>query len=306
MAQCPRCKGDMPLLSKICPICGYTIDDSENTPTPMEYMGSFETLLKDFRAVAMPTFLDSFKSFLAIVALFLTVYFFTMSFMTGAFLFKLLCNISLILLFVSLVIFVKKKINKEKKATDDAGKIKNEFEFLVRSARQEFGKNPEMSRFLDNVTKEMISINDEHVVNKRSIVRIWIIIVVAFAVVFASSTTIASFMNKKALQYAQYGEFQPQIDEFVLSEANSEFFGEVERLSLVVDMLSAGDVEHAKMFVNEFCVGRSGDYDCAEAVVKYLMSVDSISVAEDFVKDLSLQYESDKQKLKDAIKIVEL
>ena len=81
MAQCPRCKGDMPLLSKICPTCGYTIDNSETTLTPMEYMESLEGLLKELRSVNMPTFLDSFKKLLALVMLLLTIYFFVMSFM---------------------------------------------------------------------------------------------------------------------------------------------------------------------------------------------------------------------------------
>lgn len=306
MAQCPRCKGDMPLLSKICPTCGYTIDNSETTLTPMEYMESLEGLLKELRSVNMPTFLDSFKKLLALVMLLLTIYFFVMSFMTGAFIFKLFCNISLIILGFSLALFILKKVKSNKESIVTAETLKNEFEYLMRSARHEFGKNPEMSRFLDNVTKEMVAVDDEHIAKRRSIVRTWLIILIAFVIVFAGSTTLASFLNKKALEFAQYGLFQPRVDDFVVSDANSEFFGEVERLSLVVDMLAEGDVEHAQMFVKEFCLQRSGDYDCAEAVVKYLMSIDSVDVAKAFVDDIKLEYNSDKQKLKDILKIVEL
>lgn len=306
MAQCPRCKGDMPLLSKICPTCGYTIDNSETTLTPMEYMESLEGLLKDFRSVNIPTFADSFKKLLALVMLLLTIYFFVMSFMTGAFIFKLFCNISLFVLLISLVLFILKKVKSKKEAIVTAETLKNEFEYLVRSARQEFGKNPEMSRFLDNVTREMVAVDDEHIAKRRSVIRTWIIILIAFVIVFAGSTSLTSFLNKKALELAQYGLFQPRVDEFVVSEANSEFFGEVERLTLVIDMLSEGDIEHAQMFVKEFCLQRSGDYDCAEAVVKYLMSMDSINAARAFVDDVKLEYDSDKQKLEDILKIVEL
>lgn len=298
MAQCPRCKGDMPLLSKICPTCGYTIEDSASASTPTEYMAALEKLLRDFRAVEAPSFGSSLKKFLSVVALLLTIYFFVMSFMTKAFIFKLLCNISIILLFISLIVFIVKKV-KSKKVNN--ANLKSEFEYLLRSARQEYGKNVEMSRFLDNVTKEMVAIDDEHIAKRRSIYRTWIILLVAFVIIFAGSTTITSYVNKKALELAQYGEFQPQIDNFVLSDANSEFWGEVERLKLVVDMLSAGDVEHAQLFVNEFCSKRSGDYDCAEAVVLYLTKMDSITAANEFVENLELQYSSDKQKLQGII-----
>lgn len=304
MAQCPRCKGDMPLLSKICPTCGYTIDNSETTLTPMEYMESLESMLKDFRLVKVPTFFDSLKKFLTVVMLLLTIYFFVMSFMTGAFIFKLFCNISLVTLVISLIILIIKRL--KNKSTVTTEELKSEFEYLIRSARQEFGKNPEMSRFLDNVTKEMVAVDDEHTTKRRSVVRTWIIVLIVFAAIFAGSTTITSILNKKALEIAKYGLFQPQIDEFVVSEANSEFFGEVERLALVVDMLSAGDIEHAQMFVKEFCLQRSGDYDCAEAVVTYLMGIDSVNVAQHFVDGLKLEYDSDKKKLEDLLKVVEL
>ena len=304
MAQCPRCKGDMPLLSKICPSCGYTIDNSETTLTPMEYMESLESLLKDFRLIKVPSFFDSLKKFLTIVMLLLTIYFFVMSFMTGGFIFKLFCNISLVTLVVSLIILIVKRL--KNKSTVTAEELKSEFEYLIRSARQEFGKNPEMSRFLDNVTKEMLAVDDEHTDKRRSVVRTWIIVLIVFAAIFAGSTTITSILNKKALEVARYGLFQPRIEEFVVSEANSEFLGEVERLALVVDMLSSGDIEHAQMFVKEFCLQRSGDYDCAEAIVTYLVGIDSVNVAQSFIDKLNLRYDSDKKKLEDLLKVVEL
>lgn len=304
MAQCPRCKGDMPLLSKICPSCGYTIDNSETTLTPMEYMESLESLLKNFRLIKVPSFFDSLKKFLTIVMLLLTIYFFVMSFMTGGFIFKLFCNISLVTLVVSLIILIVKRL--KNKSTVTAEELKSEFEYLIRSARQEFGKNPEMSRFLDNVTKEMLAVDDEHTDKRRSVVRTWIIVLIVFAAIFAGSTTITSILNKKALEVAKYGLFQPRIDEFVVSEANSEFLGEVERLALVVDMLSSGDIEHAQMFVKEFCLQRSGDYDCAEAIVTYLVGIDSVNVAQSFIDKLNLRYDSDKKKLEDLLKVVEL
>lgn len=306
MAQCPRCKGDMPLLSKICPICGYTIADEDSTNmTPMEYKEDLEELLKDFRALPMPTFWDSFKKLLAIVALLLTIYFFVMSFMTGAFLFKLLCNVSLISIFVSIGYAIYNKIkakdeeNNENNAT--ANEIKSDFEHLVRSARQEYGKNIEMSRFLDNVTNEMLSIDDEHVTRRRSIIRNWIIIAVAFVVVFTSSTVITDFINQKAQEIAQYGVFQQQVEEYILSDANTNTGGSLERFSLVIDMLSGNDVERAKMFINEFCSGRPGDFDCSEAVVRYLVGSDKLDEAKQFIENLNLESLTDKQKLLDLL-----
>ena len=306
MAQCPRCKGDMPLFSKICPVCGYTIDDENSTATtPMEYKDSLEEILKDFRAIKMPTFWDSFKKLLAIVALLLTIYFFVMSFMTGAFLFKLLCNVSLISIFVSIGVAIYNKI----KATDreneennlSAKELKNDFEHLVRSARQEYGKNSEMSRFLDNITNEMLEIDDEHVSRRRSIIRTWIIIVVTFAIVFSSSTALTSYLNNKAAEIAQYGLFQPQVEAFVVSDANSSSGGSLERFALVIDMLSGNDAEHAKMFIKEFCAGRPGDFDCADAVVRFLLGTDKYEEAKQFVENLDLVNLSDKQKLLDLL-----
>ena len=270
----------------------------------MEYMESLESLLKDFRLIKVPSFFDSLKKFLTIVMLLLTIYFFVMSFMTGGFIFKLFCNISLVTLVVSLIILIVKRL--KNKSTVTAEELKSEFEYLIRSARQEFGKNPEMSRFLDNVTKEMLAVDDEHTDKRRSVVRTWIIVLIVFAAIFAGSTTITSILNKKALEVARYGLFQPRIEEFVVSEANSEFLGEVERLALVVDMLSSGDIEHAQMFVKEFCLQRSGDYDCAEAIVTYLVGIDSVNVAQSFIDKLNLRYDSDKKKLEDLLKVVEL
>ena len=57
----------------------------------------------------------------------------------------------------------------------------------------------------------------------------------------------------------------------------------------------------AKMFINEFCSGRPGDFDCSEAVVRYLVGSDKLDEAKQFIENLNLESLTDKQKLLDLL-----
>ena len=141
MPQCPRCKGDMPLLSKICPICGYVVEGDEATPNAADQINSLEQLVLQIKGLPRPTFLASVRDLLGIIVLILTVYFLVMAYITGAIAFKILGGVFLVILQYFLGRLVASWFKPSIK--DEINRIKNEFEYNERIARRSFGKDHE-------------------------------------------------------------------------------------------------------------------------------------------------------------------
>lgn len=299
MPQCPRCKGDMPLLSKICPACGYVTEEGGNL-TAEEQINLLEQAVFRFKQLPRPTFLTSLRDMLGIVIFLLTIYFLTMAYLTESTICYIIGGVFLLVLqyFVGRLVISWFKPSVKAEVTN----LKNEFEYNERIARRNFGKNTEVARQIDAITADMIEIDDMHKAAKRRIFRIWLIIAAVF-VLFASGTiSLAKYQESKEAETAEYGHFQRSVNAYLRSGENTEYTGDVTRLTLINSMIADGAADLAERFFIDHCQKRMGDYECAQSIVnEYLRRGDSAGAAA-FADKVELRYASDNKKLKKLIK----
>ncbi|MGN0189935.1 MAG: hypothetical protein ACI395_10505, partial [Candidatus Cryptobacteroides sp.] len=61
--KCPVCGEELPLLSKVCPVCGYVADGGDgNSPKAEEIISSLESRLSALKQLPLPTFGQSLKT----------------------------------------------------------------------------------------------------------------------------------------------------------------------------------------------------------------------------------------------------
>lgn len=301
MPQCPRCKGDMPLLSKICPICGYVVDGDEATPNASDQINSLEQLVLQIKGLPRPTFLASVRDLLGIIVLILAVYFLVMAYLTDAFVFKILGGLFLIILQYFLGRLVVSWFKPSIK--DEINRIKNEFEYNERIARRSFGKDSEVARQIDELTAEIIDTLRERRESNRKILYTWLAISTACAIAAGGSIFIANRAAQKSIEQAEYGKYQKSVETFAASSDNDEHIGGAVRTSIVKSMTAAGDTAFAEKFFFAYCQGRVDDFDCAKTIVESLIAAKDYAGAARFVEQAAtLRYKSDIVKLKKLLK----
>ena len=297
MPQCPRCKGDMPLLSKICPICGYVVDGDEATPNAAEQINTLEQLVLQLKSLPCPSFLASIKDLLGIIVLILTVYFLLMAYLTEAIAFKILGGV----FFVILQYFLGRLIKSwfKPSAKHEVERIKNEFEYNERIARRSFGKDHEVARQIDDLTAEIIDTLRERSSASRKVVYMWLAIVAIFVLAAGGSIITANHAAQKSIEQAEYGKYQKSVDAFAASSDNDEYIGGAARTSIVSSMPAAGDTALAEKFFFAYCQGRVDDFDCARVIVEAFIATNDYAGAARFVEQIAvLRYKSDIVKLK--------
>ena len=299
MPQCPRCKGDMPLLSKVCPTCGFVLE-SETSSTAEEQIDSLEQCVLKIKQVPPPTFLTSLRDMLGIVVFLVTVYCLVMAYVSDLTIFKIVGGVFLVVLqyFIGRMVVSWFKSSPKKEFET----IKNEFEYKERIARRTFGKSLEVSRQIDAAVAEMIDIDEKRRTDVKHIQRIWLVCGIVFLLFASGTISLADWWAGKEAENAEYGAFQKRIDSFVASAENSEYIGENVRLNLVKDMVADGKMDYAETFFFSYCQERIGDFECARAIVQgYLLTSDKEKAAS-FAAHAKLRYKSDGNKLKKMLK----
>lgn len=97
MAQCPRCKEDMPQLSKVCSVCGYVMSDDGKTPTAEEFVTTLTLLLHDIKMIPRPSFMKSMGQLSFITLPLVALYLLLMALVSEAGLFWILFGVFLLL-----------------------------------------------------------------------------------------------------------------------------------------------------------------------------------------------------------------
>ncbi|MDL2231684.1 zinc ribbon domain-containing protein [Porphyromonadaceae bacterium OttesenSCG-928-L07] len=308
--ECPRCKEDMPLLSKICPVCGYTEDGGENNVSADEFADSLEACLHDIKMIPEPTFLRSMEQLTFVMYPIIAVYLLIVALMSEAGLFWLLFGLFLLLSIVALVrkskgVLGNDPFNKEFK------EIKNAYEYNERLAKRSFGKNREVSTLLTEISSQIaaIEIHRKNVAKKNLL--IWaVILVVFFALasggVFSVNKSLSekevgnalesvSSAVKKTTESAKKIDFKKAVEEFKKS-ANDD---DKVRLNMINLALAKEEIRTAVELFTDYCMGKVGDYACAEAIVRHYIAKSDKEAAEKFVESCkNLRYKSDIKKLK--------
>lgn len=166
--KCPVCGEELPLLSKVCPVCGHVINgETGETPKAAEYIESLEAKLGEIKMMPMPSFGQSFKDAQIILCPIFSVVCLVMALITEAGLFWIGCALFIVCFIAFGIIKLVSKSFKKKKV---------EFEEELKTVKRYFGKNREISKELDSFVEEFEDIEKKRsALSKRNTV-IWIII----------------------------------------------------------------------------------------------------------------------------------
>lgn len=306
MAQCPRCKEEMPLLSKVCPVCGYVVNDGDDSPTAEELVNKLEALLLRSKNMPKPSFAASLRNMLFVLFLVLAVYFIVLALISEAGLFWLLgivCGV------VSLYLLVR-KLTKGSTGAGAFEKLKNEYEYNERIARRSFGKNVEVSRLIKDITAEISAVEAEHVAARRRSRSMWLIFAVVVFVVAAGgifSTDVASRDDAPATEQsvsagedgdAETAPWKAKVAAFAASSDNSEYGDNAARLAVLDEIIKCNAFDAAEEFFFTYCQGKMGDLECAQQIVRSYLAADRKADAAAFAGRVTLRYGSDTAKLK--------
>ncbi len=308
MAICPRCKSDLPLLSKICPVCDFVIQE-EGQITPEDIVNNLEKVVYQAKSVSVPAFKDSFTAMMVYVMPLITLMALVMALVTGGLLFWIIAIVAGIYSVVSII----KKI-KIKKGPDKLKALVNEFEYYRGIAVRNFGKSSEVSKLVSSLYGDLYTIVENHKSSKKKIGIIWMI-VIAVILILGGGSTVASVATpsqeekqeaEKLEAIAQEAEKEGMKAEVAQAWAKAvedyvkagydEISGEEARLNVVKEIIKS-DVEAAEKFFKQYCEGQMGDVQCAVEIVKAYKNV-SEQKAQDFINSVKLRYSSDVNKLK--------
>jgi len=306
MRICPRCKEEMPVLSKICPGCGYFDESDEESINPTEFANILEKILYEIKRIPEPSFVRGMGQLTFIIFPLLTVYMLILAFMTEAGLFWILCALFLIF---SIIALVKKA--KGNLGNDKFNKLfkehKHAFEYYQRIAIRDFGKSKEVSKLVNEIEGIILDIEQKRKKASTQNLLIWAVILVVVAVLatggaFKMDSVLNSVENtvQDAMQKGSES-WQSAIEELKgMSESDAGV--EQKRVDIARIILEANQGEAAETFFVDYCMGKRMDFDVASMIVNYYKGKGETEKAQEFIAKCSkMRYSSDLKKLKKII-----
>lgn len=311
MAKCPKCKEELPLLSKICPVCGYIVESNDDTPTAEDFANALEKCLYAIKEIPQPSFVRSMGQLSFIMLPLLAIYMLLIALISSAGLFWLL-----FLLFAILSVWaIIKKVN-GRLGNDPFNKefcsLKNEYEYYERTAKRNFGKSKEVTRLLEDISTEISDIESRRNAGSRKNLFIWLVILVVFFAaggisvfsIHKSLNTVDEMVNGDLGGLIQAGKWQEAIEYFHASPEKDDAY-ESNKLALEIlpVVLTADQNEKAEEFFLQSCMGKIGDFDCASLIVNYYKTKGDTDTAHAFIQRCTkLRYKSDQRKLEKLLK----
>lgn len=189
---CPKCGDALSSAVKVCPRCGYVVDDKMD-----EYLGTLESLLLDLKTLPKESFGSYFSSQAYLMTAFVMIVFLIVYFMTGGLLFLLLSAVSLILT----VIYLIRKMAKRKSHASIEAEYKDtmaSIETIVRLLKSDYGESREVRDRLRSVTSELKDISYAHNANHRNALKTWIAVVVVVVALAVAGITLLGMRDLDA------------------------------------------------------------------------------------------------------------
>lgn len=300
MAICPRCKSDLPLLSKICPVCDFVIQEEGQT-TVEEIINSLEQTLLEAKGLPEPTFKQSFSKMLSFVMPLITLIAVVLALVSGGLFFWVIAGAAGVYSYINISRRIKSKNNMDKMKS-----LLNEFDYYKGIAVRNFGKNQEVSKLVTKLSGEIYDISQNHASAAKKITFIWIVVIIAILVLGGSSIAVSVSVpteeEKQVEQMVESGVQEEAAEAWVklvqdyVKAGYDEISGEEARLNIVKEIIKS-DVAAAEEFFKQYCQGQMGDKECAAEIVKAYKKVSEQKAAE-FINGVELRYKSDIEKLK--------
>jgi len=298
MAQCPRCKEDMPLLSKICPVCGHVEEGGdENNMSISDFVKVLEARLNEIKYIPEPSFMKGMGHFTFIIYPILTIAFLLIYLISDSGLFLIAFALFLILSIVALA--KKSKGNLGYAPFNRWFKIvQSDFDYHKRIAQHSFGKSSEITKLIEEISEEIKTVEKKRSAALKRNTLIWSVIVVILMGLAAFGVMSAGYAVSEKEETELSSTYL--IEEY---KANNVEDAEQARLNIVKALLDEGNTAQAEDFFITDCMGKMQDMDCATAIVQYYNAIPDAESAKNFVdKCTGMRYKSDKEKLSNIIK----
>ena len=306
MRTCPRCKEEMPVLSKICPICGYFDDKNEESFNPTEFANILEKILLDIKRIPEPSFLKGMGQLTFIIFPLLAIYMLILALITEAGMFWLSFVLFLIL---SIIAFVKKgkgdlgndRFNRQFKEQ------KHEFEYYQRIAIRDFGKSREVSKLVGEIEGIVLDIEQKRKKTSMRNSLIWIVILTVIALLATGGAfKVDNMLNSVETTIGQAAQKRNQSWKDAVEDlkkmSESDLGIEQKRVDIIKIILETNENQIAEDFFVDYCIGKRMDFEAASLIVNYYKTKGETEKAQQFIERCSkMRYSSDLKKLKGII-----
>lgn len=184
---CPKCGDALSSATKVCPRCGYVVDDKMD-----EYLNDLEEALVSIKALPKESFGAYFSSQAYIMYALVTLVFLVVFLLTWGGLFLILAAVFLIMTIVSLI----RKFSGARRHRDSEETYRENMvaiETMMRQLKNDYGESKEVRDRIRSTSSELKDIVHDHNANHRHAVKVWIaVIVVVLAVSVAGIVLLGS------------------------------------------------------------------------------------------------------------------
>ena len=302
MKRCPRCNEMLPLLSKVCPVCGAVVE-SEDSLTAEDMANSLEYILHDIKEIPVPGFVAGMSRLSVFIVPIISIFLLIIAWISSAGLFWILFVLSLIW---SVWVIVKKFKGtfKADMAERDFKKLKNDYEMTARIAKRDFGENKEVKKLLAEISTQISDVEESWNREIRKNVFIWIAILAVIIILSTTGTcSVSSIVKENTVsEVVDKSDWKENVKAY-LSASEQEQDNPEYRLTIVNEIITAGQTAEAEKFFLDNLMGKIGDMECAKVIVMAYVNNGDKDNAKTFVKKCTaMRYKSDIQKLENLLK----
>lgn len=285
----------MPLLSKICPVCGYVEEGGEDGTSVAQLISKLEGILREAKGLPEPSFAQGMSRLSFVIWPLAALVMLILAVISEAGFFWIFFGIFLIL---ALVAIIKKARGKSAAAKIDKQFVllKHDFEHNERLAKHSFGKSREVSALVDEIGEQIRKIGRNRKAMAAKNMLVWLIVLV---VIFGAAGWGVMAVNKSLSDPDSVAErLNRRIQEYAGSGISADDTSQ-ERIEILKSILEFGDGAMGEEFFLRHCMGELQDYECALLIVNFYTGKGENDAAKAFVEKCSgMRYSSDKGKLK--------
>lgn len=313
--KCPKCGEELPILSKICPVCKTVVDKQDGAPEAIALSGAIDEVTLSIQQLVPQAGSLRLGRQVWLYILISGVFLGALAAKTGAGILWILAIAAIVIAFVLL---------RRRPDTGDLSRVladkKINFEYGKELVGRFYSGNREMMRFADESSRKVA---EAETAVKAGVARgrlfglglaaaEAVVLLVALLAVpsraemakraeekaAAAQLAVPDDYDGKISYYIQAGDPEKAIQTYLRSEYNNEYLGADKREELTRQLCQEGYADDAAAFVKEHCVGQMKDFDCAAIVTKAYLRADRQKAATFVGSITGLRYKSDIEKLK--------
>jgi len=313
--KCPKCGEQLPLLSKVCPVCKTVVDKEDGVPDAVELASALDAETVNIKKLVHQAGQIRPGAYLWVYLLVAGCFLGLMAVKTGA---GILWILALAVVACAIPAFIR---SRKGGIAAQLAESKVAYEYGITLVKRYFKGSSEMSRFVEESNNTVFQAEEGIRSGRRRSLAVGLGIalaeVILCAVILAAVPSRQEIAEKKAQAALEMpsdydGQVawlikneQPEkaVETYLSSEYNDEFAGAAKRVELCEALCQAGYTLQAEDFVLHCCIGKMQDMDCAKAVVlSHIAAGEKEEAASFAAKCTGLRYKSDINKLKELIK----